>query len=155
MGSSPGGQDGDGGPRKGLCIFQVTAVGGSRGAARAEVAGSGQRVRSWICFEDGTVRFPDGQHEGSEGGLLASANRRMGWLPAEGGEVPTGHFRGKIRSWVRAEFQMSIRKVRKQEGRGTERMKWRWQSRSGREEDTPVRKCYWTPISNSLGFFLR
>lgn len=21
------------------------------------------RVRSWICFEDGTVRFPDGQHE--------------------------------------------------------------------------------------------
>ena len=116
MGSSPGGQDGDGGPRKGLCIFQVTAVGGSRGVARAEVARSGQRVRSWICFEDGTVRFPDGQHEGSEGGLLASANRRMGWLPVEGGEVPMGHFGGRSGAGSVLSFRCLLEKSESRRG---------------------------------------
>ena len=103
-------------PKKGLCIFQVTSVGGSRGVARAEVARSGQMVRSWICFEDGTVRFPDGQHEGLEGGLLASANRRTGWLPAEGGEVLTGHSGGRSGPGSMLSFRCLLEKSESRKG---------------------------------------
>ena len=68
-----------------------------------------------------------------------------GYRLREGGT--DGALRGKIRTWVHAEFQMSIRKVRKQEGRETERMKWHWGSRSGRERRYTSK--------DSLGFFLQ